>query len=134
MGHLDAMIYTVLYVYIYPLDLPAGAKGSLSTGAAVGIAVVTTAVVVFVAGLLVGVLSTVLVYHCISKQHSLNTKPESASHQQQQAISSVSASSPLQQTSPEYEEVIKLGQNTAYEHIRTDIEMRVNEAYQPIQQ
>ena len=123
-----------MFKAIYPLDLPTGAKGSLSTGAAVGIAVVTTAVVIFVAGILVGVLATILVYHCINKQHSQNSKPESPSHQQQQAISSVSASNPQQQTSPEYEEVIKLRQNTAYEHIRTDIEMRVNEAYLPMQQ
>ena len=123
-----------MFKAIYPLDLPAGAKGSLSTGAAVGIAVVTTAVVIFVAGLLVGILATILVYHCISKQHSLNSKPESPSHQQQQAISSASASNPLQQTSPEYEKVIKMRQNTAYEHIQTDIEMRVNEAYRPMQQ
>ena len=119
---------------IFPLDLPTGTMGSLSTGAAIGVAVVTTAVVIFIAGTLVGVLATILVYHCMSKHHSQNSKPESPSHQQQQAISSVSASNPLQQTSPEYEEVIKLRQNTAYEHIQTDIEMRVNEAYRPMQQ
>ena len=114
---------------IFPLDLPTGTMGSLSTGAAIGVAVV-----IFIAGTLVGVLATILVYHCMSKQHSQSPKPESPSHQQQQAISSVSASNLPQQTSPEYEEVIKLRQNTAYEHIQTDIEMRVNEAYRPMQQ
>jgi len=123
-----------MFKAIFPLDLPTGAMVSLSTGAAIGVAVVTTAVVIFIAGTLVGVLATTLVYHCICKQHSQKSKPESPSHQQQQAISSVSASNLLQQTSPEYEEVIKLRQNTAYEHIQTDIEMRVNEAYRPMQQ
>ena len=123
-----------MFKAIFSLDLPAGAIGSLSTGAAVGVAVVTTAVVIFVAGTLVGVLATILVYHCICKQHSQRSKPESPSHQQQQAISSASAPNLPQQTSPEYEEVITLRQNTAYEHLQTDIEMRVNEAYQPMQQ
>ena len=56
-----------------------GGVEALTTGAAVGIAVVTTAVVFFMAGVLTGA----LVYHCISKHRSQSSgsKPESSSHQ-----------------------------------------------------
>ena len=100
-----------------------GGVEALTTGAAVGIAVVTTAVVFFMAGVLTGA----LVYHCISKHRSQSSgsKPESSSHQQQQA---------------EYEEVsatsagekIEIRRNMAYEPVQK-IEMRGNEAYGPIQ-
>ena len=96
---------------------------ALTTGAAVGIAVVTTAVVFFMAGVLTGA----LVYHCISKHRSQSSgsKPDSSSHQQQQA---------------EYEEVsttsagekIEIRRNTEHEPVQK-IEMRENEAYGPIQ-
>jgi len=96
---------------------------ALTTGAAVGIAVVTTAVVFFMAGVLTGA----LVYHCISKHRSQSSgsKPDSSSQQQQQA---------------EYEEVsttsagekIGIRRNMAYEPVQK-IEMRENEAYGPIQ-
>ena len=100
---------------------------SLNISAAVGIAVASTTVVVFIAGFLAGV----LVYHCISKLQSQGSKSESSpSHHQQQTISS---SNPLQQTGPEYAEVIKLRQNRAYELTQTGIEMRANEAYQSTQ-
>ena len=78
-------------------DPHAGAVDSLGTGAAVGIAVVTTAVVIFIAGVLTGV----LLYHCISNHQSQSSKPVSASNQ-------------LQQTGPEYEEVVELSENVAY--------------------
>ena len=89
---------------------------SLSTGAAVGIAVVTTAVVIFIAGVLTGV----LLLHCISNHRSQCAKPVSASNQ-------------LQQTGPEYEEVVELSENMAYRPTQS-IELRANEAYQHVQQ
>ena len=89
---------------------PTGAVDSLSTGVAASIAAVTGTI-----GLLVGFLAGVIVYHCISKYRfkSSSFKPEPSSHQpeQQQAVSS---SIPLQQTSPEYEEVIEMRKNSSY--------------------
>jgi len=97
---------------------------ALTTGAAVGIAVVTTAVVFFMAGVLTGA----LVYHCISKHRPQisGSKPDSSSHQQQ--------------AGPQYEEVsttsagekIELRRNMAYEPVKK-IEMRENVAYGPVQ-
>ena len=82
---------------------------SLTTSAAVGIAVATATVMAFIAGVLAGV----LLYHCISKHLSQSSKPETfPEHQQELTLSS---SNPLQQTGPEYAEVIKLKQNKAYE-------------------
>ena len=95
-----------------------------TTGATVGIVLACTAPVIF----LIGILAGVLIYHCVSKQRLQNTKLESSlSHQQQQSVTS---STP---PSPEYAEVIKLRQNRAYELTQTGIEMRANKAYQPIQ-
>ena len=97
-------------------DPPAGAVDSLGSGAAVAIAVVTTAVVIFIAGALTGV----LLYHCISNHQSQRTKPVSASNQ-------------LQQTGPEYEEVVELSENMACNKPVQSIETRANEAYQHVQ-
>ena len=77
------------------------APTSLSTGVAVGLAVVTTGTI----ALVVGVLAGVLLHHCI-KYRSQSSKAESSSHQQQQS-------------GPEYEEVpvhkkIELRENVAY--------------------
>ena len=88
-----------------------------------GIAVVTTAVVIFIAE----ALASVLVYYCISKHQSQSSKPESSSHQQQ------STTNPLRQAGPEYEEVIELSENMAYNKPVQRIEMRANEAYQHVQ-
>ena len=84
---------------------------------AVGIAVATTAVVMFIAGTLAGA----LLFFCISKHRSQGLKSESSSFEQQQvALSSLqqqkAVSSPylLKQTGPEYEDVIKLRQNAVY--------------------
>ena len=98
---------------------------SLSTGAAVGITFVSTAVVFFIAG----ALGMVLFFHTISKYKSQTYKPESSSHEQPQAV----PSNPLKPTGPEYEEVIELSENRAYKPVKS-IEMRANEAYQPVQQ
>ena len=94
----------------------AGTVDSLNTGVAVGIAVVTTAVVTFIAGVLTGV----LLYHCINNHLS-------------QSCKAVSVSNQLKQTGPEYEEVIELSENMAY-RLTQSIEMRANEAYRPVQQ
>ena len=96
-------------IYFSP---PTGTAESLTIGAIVGITVVSTAVVIFIAGVLAGV----LVYHCIIKYRSQSSKPESSSHQQPQAVSS---SNLLEQTGPEYAEVIKLRKNKAYELTQT---------------
>ena len=96
-------------IYFFP---PTGTAESLTIGAIVGITVVSTAVVIFIAGVLAGV----LVYHCIIKYRLQSSKPESSSHQQPQAVSS---SNSLEQTGPEYAEVIKLRKNKAYELTQT---------------
>ena len=93
----------------------------------VGIAVASSAVVAFIVGILAGI----LIYHCISKHRSHKiVKPETPSHQQH-AQQTASPSNPLQQTSPEYADVIKLRKNKAYELTQTGIEMKANTAYQP---
>ena len=99
---------------------------SLTTGATVGIAVATATVVAFITGALAGFLAGALVFYSISKHRSQSFKPEPPSHQQQQ----ISSSNPLRKTEPEYEEMIELRQNTAYEPAETGIDMRANEAYQ----
>ena len=104
-----------------------GTVEPLTTGAMLGIAVASSALVAFIVGILAGI----LIYHCISKHRSHNIlKPETSSHQQD-AQQTVSPSHPLQQTSPEYEEVVKLRKNKAYELTQTGMEMKANEAYQP---
>ena len=92
---------------------------TLSTGVAVGIAVVTGTI-----ALVVGVLAGVLLHHCFIKCRSQSSKAESPSHQQQQA-------------GLEYEEVpvdkkIELRENVAYGPAQS-IELRVNEAYGHVQ-
>ena len=95
-----------------------------TTGATLGIVLMCTAPVIFLAGVLVGV----LIYYCIRKQPLQRSKPESSLSQQQQQTAIYSTP-----PSPDYAEVIKLRQNRAYELTQTGIEMRANEAYQPIQ-
>ena len=93
-------------------SFPSGSADSLTNGAALGIAVATTAVVFFIAGVIGGTLATIVVYHCMKQSRS--TKPVS-----------------LQQTVPEYEEVIQLSENKAYGPTQS-IEVRTNEADQPM--
>ena len=102
------------------LTSPTGGVESFTTGTIVGIAVSIASVFAFITGALAGI----LVYYCISKHQShQNSKPEPSSHQQQEVI----PSNPLQQTDPEYAEVIKLRQNKAYELTQTRIEIRANQ-------
>ena len=107
-----------------------GAVEAPPTNANMWIAVSTTAVVVFIGGLLVGVLAGVLLYHCVIKHQAWSSKLESSSGQQKKTASSTN---PLQQTGPQYEEVLELKQNKAYETTQNGIEMRPNEAYGPPQ-
>ena len=95
---------------------PIGAVQSFSIGAVVGI----TAVVTGTIALAVGFLAGVLVYHCIHYHRSQSSKTEPSSHQQHKAVS---ACNPLQQTGPEYEEVVELRRNRSYE-FRKNFEMR----------
>ena len=74
-----------------------------------GIAVVSTAVMAFIAGVLAGA----LLFYCISKHQSQNSKFETSSQRQRELTAS--SPHPLRQTGPEYAEVIKLKQNKAYE-------------------
>lgn len=97
--------------------------GPLNIAAVVGLAVSTATVVSFIGGVLAGALAGVLLYHCISKHQFQSSKTEPTFHQQQQTALTLN---PLQQTGPEYEEVVELRQNMAYE-------MRASEAYQPKQ-
>ena len=86
---------------------PTGAVGSLSTGVAVGIAVVIGAI-----ALIVGFLAGAIVFYCISKHQfkTISSKSQPLSPQQQQPATS----NRLQQTFPEYEEVIEMRKNSSY--------------------
>ena len=85
-----------------------------------GITTVVTAIVAVFIGVLVGVL-----FHCISKHRSKIPKPKLPSHQQQQAAV------PQQRAGPEYEEVVELKENTAYDPVQS-IELKACEAYVPV--
>ena len=106
------------------------APTSLSTGATVGIAVGVTGTIIFV----VGVLAGVLLYHCLSK-HRSQLKPELASYQQQLTDPQYEKV----QADPEYEvpatsrAEIELRENVAYHHPVQKIELRENVAYEPVQ-
>ena len=101
--------------------VPVSAQTTISIDAAIGIAVGVTTV------LAVGVLAGMFLYHCISKHQSQSSKPETCTHQQQQA-------------GPEYEDVsanrverkIELRENVAYGPAQK-IELQQNEAYQHVQ-
>ena len=89
---------------------------SFSTGAVVGIKAVVTGTIALTVGFLAGV----LVYHCISNHRPQSSKTESSAHQQHKAVS---ACNTLQQTGPEYEEVVELRRNRSYE-FRKNFDMR----------
>ena len=105
-------LFTYLLIYLTNVCLFIVCVGCMHTGVtinvAVGIAVVVTGTITFV----VGVLTGVLLYHCISK-HRSQLKPESSSHQQQQ-------------TDPEYEAVPATSGKEKFE-------LRENIAYEPVQ-
>ena len=95
----------------YFSPLTGAAVDSLSTGTTVGIAVASSAIIVSIVEVLVGVLA----YHCICKHRSQQiSKHESSSHQQRQ----------VEQSGPVYEEVPSASGNK--------IELRDNTAYGPL--
>jgi len=85
---------------------------TLSTGASVGygITVGVTGITTFI----IGVLTGILVYHCINKYRSQNFQPE-------------------QQTGPDYEPTskIELSKNVAYGPVQ-NIKLRENVVYGPV--
>ena len=99
---------------------------TFSTCSAVEIAAAVTGTITLVVGVLAGVLTGGLLFYCISKHRSQSSKPETSSHQQQQAVV------PQQQAGPEYEEVVELKENTAYGPTQS-IELKACEAYVPVQ-
>lgn len=86
------------------------------TSVTMWIAVSTTVVVVFIAGVLVGI----LLFYCITKYRSQNSKPKPSSHQPQQA-------------GPQYEEVAEIGESRGADRPTQRFEMKTNEAYWPMQ-
>ena len=84
-----------------------------------GIAVGVTGTII----LLLGALAAVLVYHLISK-HRLQLKPQ---------LKSASSSYQQQQTDPEYEEVQAAQEYEVPVTSQTEIELRENVAYAPVQ-
>ena len=100
-----------------------GAVGFLNTDIVVGI----TAAVTGTSALTVGFLAGVLLFYCISNRRHQSSKLEAASHPQPEAVS---VCNPLQQTGPQYEEVVELRQKCVPTHTR--IEMKANEAYGPV--
>ena len=103
---------------------PLTTQTTLNTGVAVGTTAVVTGTIA-----LFGFLAVALLFYCIIKHRSQTFKPESFSHQQQQAVSS---SNPLQRTGPEYAEIIELGENMPCTPTQS-IEVKINEAYRPVQ-
>ena len=117
--YLNQIILIIICIHTDIALTSLSTDATLSTGVAVGIAIITGTI-----ALVVGVLAGVLLHHCIIKYQSQSSKPESSSHQQRQA-------------GPEYEEVpvdkkIELRENVAYGPAQS-IELRVNEAYGNVQ-
>ena len=105
---------------------PLTAQTTLSTDVAVSTKTVVTGIITLIVGVLAGALIGVLLFYCISRHHSQRSKPKASSLQGEPS------SNRLQRTGPEYEEILELGGNTAYRSTQ-GIEMRTNEAYQPMQ-
>ena len=80
------------------------------------IAVSITVVVVFIAGVLVGI----LLFYSITKYRSQNSKPKPSSHQPQQ-------------TGPQYEEVAEIEESRGGYRPTQRFEMKTNEAYWTMQ-
>lgn len=74
---LSVLDQSILAGFVAAIFFPSGAVNSLSTVGAVGVAVVTTAVSVFITGFLAGA----LVFYCINKHPFTQfSKPNSPSH------------------------------------------------------
>ena len=85
-----------------------------------------TGTIALVIGFLAGVLTGILLFHCIGNHRSQSSKSDSATHQQQQAVL------PQQRAGPEYEEVVELKENQAYGPAQ-NIELKACEAYVPVE-
>ena len=109
--------------FVYSADY---VQTTFSTCPAVEITAAVTGIIVLVVGVLAGFLAGVLVYHCISKHRFQSSKPETFSHQQQQAVV------PQHRAGPEYEEVVELKENMAYGPAQS-IELKPCEDYVPVQ-
>ena len=92
---------------------------TISTDAALGMFIGTFT-------LFIGVLVGGLLFYCISKHRFHSSKPETSSHQQQQAAV------PQQCAGPVYEEVVELKENVAYGPAQ-GIKLKPCEAYVPVQ-
>ena len=68
-------------VICIPAETTLSTDATISTGATVAV----TAVIIGTIALIIGALTGVLVYHCISKHRTQSSKPETSSHQQQPA-------------------------------------------------
>ena len=79
-----------------------------------------TGTIALVIGFLAGVLTGILLH--IGNHRLQSSKPDTATHQQQQATV------PQQRAGPEYEEVVELKENQAYGPVQS-IELKACEAY-----
>ena len=111
---------------MFGITLAEDVQTTFCTCPAVEVAAAVTGTITLVVGVLAGVLTGGLLFYCISKHRSQSLKPETSSHQQQQAVV------PQQRTGPEYEEVVELKENMAYGPAQS-IELKACEAYVPVQ-
>ena len=111
---------------MFGITLAEDVQTTFSTCPAVEVAAAVTGTIALVVGVLAGVLMGGLLFHCISKHQSQSSKPESSSHQQQQATV------PQHRVGPEYEEMVELKENVAYGPAQS-IELKACEAYVPVQ-
>jgi len=112
--------------YVLDIILAEDVQTTFTTCPAVEVAAAVTGIITLVVGVLTGVLTGGLLFHCISKHQFQGSKPETSSHQQQQAVV------PQHRAGPEYEEVVELKENVAYGPAQ-GIELKPCEAYLPVQ-
>ena len=111
---------------MFGITLAEDVQTTFCTCPAVEVAAAVTGTITLVVGVLTGVLAGGLLFYCISKHQSQSSKPESSSHQQQQATV------PQHRVGPEYEEMVELKENVAYGPAQS-IELKACEAYVPVQ-
>ena len=111
---------------MFGIILAEDVQTTFCTCPAVEVAAAVTGTITLVIGVLTGVLMGGLLFYCISKHQSQSSKPETSSHQQQQAAV------PQHRAGPEYEEVVELKENMAYGPVQS-IELKACEAYVPVQ-
>ena len=111
---------------MFGIILAEDVQTTFSTCPAVEVAAAVTGMNALVVGVLAGVLTGGLLFYCIIKHRLQSFKPETSSHQQQQATV------PQQRAGPEYEEMVELKENVAYGPAQS-IELKACEAYVPVQ-